>query len=68
MQPIAYALPTTYAMDILRQQALGTRPLIDPALEYVALLIGTVVLIPIGLWAYRRAERRIRRLGTINQY
>ena len=30
--------------------------------------VGTVVLFPIGLWAYRRADRRIRRLGTINQY
>ena len=68
LQPIAFALPTTYAMDILRQQALGTRPLFDPALEYVALIAGTAVLFPIGLWVYRRAERRIRRLGTINQY
>src|SRR5438105_3720006 len=68
LQPIAFALPTTYAMDILRQQALGTRPLFAPALEYVALIAGTLVLFPIGVWAYRRAERRIRRLGTINQY
>ena len=68
LQPVAFALPTTYAMDILRQQALGTRPLFDPALEYAALLAGTAVLFPIGLWAYRRADRRIRRLGTINQY
>lgn len=68
LQPIAFALPTTYAMDILRQQALGTRPLFAPAFEYVALIAGTVILIPIGLWAYRRADRRIRRLGTINQY
>ena len=68
LQPLAFALPTTYAMDILRQQALGTRPLFDPALEYVALIAGTAVLFPIGLWVYRRAERRIRRLGTINQY
>jgi len=68
LQPISYALPPTYAMDILRQQALGTRPLFDPVLEYVALVIGTVVVYPVGLWSYRRADRRIRRLGTINQY
>ena len=37
-------------------------------LEYVALIASTLVFIPIGLWAYRRADRRIRRLGTINQY
>jgi ABC-type polysaccharide/polyol phosphate export permease len=68
LQPVAYALPTTYAMDILRQQALGTRPLFDPALEYVALVVTTAIAYPVGLWVYRRADRRIRRLGTINQY
>lgn len=68
LQPIAFALPTTYAMDILRQQALGTRPLLDPALEYFALVATTLVVLPLGLWAFRAADRRIRRLGTINQY
>ena len=52
----------------LRQQALGTRPLLDPAVEYVALVLTTAIAYPIGLWAYRRADRRIGRLGTINQY
>jgi len=68
LQPIAFVLPTTYAMDILRQQALGTRPLFDPVLEYIALTAGTVVMYPVGLWAYRAADRRIRTRGTINQY
>ncbi len=68
LQPVAFALPTTYAMDILRQQALGTRPLFDPALEYLVLVVTTIVSIPIGLWAFRAADRRIRRLGTINQH
>ena len=67
-QPIAFALPTTYAMDLIRQAGLGTRPLLDPGLEYAALLVTTAIAYPIGLWAYRRADRRIRRLGTINQY
>lgn len=68
LQPFAYALPTTYAMDILRQQALGTRPLIDPALEYVGLVVTTVVMFPIGRWAFDRAERRMRVRGTLGQY
>lgn len=67
-QPIAFALPTTYAMDILRQQALGTRPLFDPALEYAALVLSTVVLFPVGRWALARAERRMRVRGTLGQY
>ena len=68
LQPVAYALPTTYAMDILRQQALGTRPLFDPALEHVALVVTSALFLPIGLWVYRWADRRISRLGTVNQY
>ena len=68
VQPVSYLLPTTYAVDLIRQQGLGTRPLFDPALEYVALIVTTAIVFPIGLWAYRRADRRIRRLGTINQY
>jgi len=68
LQPVSYLLPATYAMDLVRQQGLGTRPLLDPALEYVALIVTTAIVFPIGLWAYRRADGRIRRLGTINQY
>jgi ABC-2 type transport system permease protein len=68
LQPIAYALPTTYAMDLLRMYALGTRPLMDPALEYAALLVSTVVMFPIGRWALSRAEHRMRVHGTLGQY
>jgi ABC-2 type transport system permease protein len=68
LQPIAFALPTTYAMDILRQQGLGSRPLFDPALEYVALLVTTAIAYPLGLWMFRRADRLIRARGSINQF
>src|SRR5206468_940859 len=34
LQPVALILPTTYAVDILRAQALGSRPLFDMRLEY----------------------------------
>ncbi|HEX9270236.1 MAG TPA: ABC transporter permease, partial [Candidatus Limnocylindria bacterium] len=67
-QPIAYALPTTYAMDLLRQQALGTRPLFDPLLEYAALVAGTVIAYPLGRWAFAAAERHMRISGTLAQY
>lgn len=68
LQPIAYALPTTYAMDILRYHALGTRPLMDPALEYAALIATTLVMFPLGRWAFDRAEQRMRVRGTLSQY
>jgi ABC-2 type transport system permease protein len=68
LQPIAYALPTTYAMDILRQHALGTRPLLDPVIEYLALILTTIVMFPLGRWAFDRAEQRMRVQGTLGQY
>jgi hypothetical protein len=55
-------------MDILRQHALGTRLLLDPVLEYLALIGTTIVMFPFGRWAFDRAERRMRVRGTIGQY
>lgn len=67
-QPIAFALPTTYAMDILRQHAIGSRPAVDPVLEYAGLILTTAALFPIGRWAFARAERTMRRRGMLSQY
>jgi len=67
-QPIALFLPTTYAVDLLRQYALGARPLFDPTLEYVGLIVTTVLSFPIGRFAFARAERRMRIRGTLSQY
>ncbi len=68
LQPIALLLPTTYAMDLLRQHAIGARPTYDPLLEYVGLVATTVVLYPIGRWVFSRAERSMRIRGTLGQY
>jgi ABC-type polysaccharide/polyol phosphate export permease len=68
LQPIAFALPTTYAIDILRVQALGARPLFDPALEYLVLIALTVVSYPLGRWVFARAEEAVRRRGMLAQY
>jgi len=68
LQPIAFLLPTTYAMDILRQHALGTPPLIDPLLEYAGLIATTIIMFPLGRWAFARADHRMRVRGTIGQY
>jgi ABC-type polysaccharide/polyol phosphate export permease len=67
-QPIAFTLPTTYAMDLLRQHAIGARPVVDPALEYVGLFATTLVVFPVGRWAFARAERTMRRRGMLAQY
>jgi ABC-type polysaccharide/polyol phosphate export permease len=68
LQPIAFALPTTYAIDILRVQALGARPLFDPVLEYLVLIGLTLVSYPLGRWVFGRAEEAVRRRGMLAQY
>jgi ABC-2 type transport system permease protein len=68
LQPIALALPTTYAIDILRSQALGSRPLFDTRLEYAMLVLLTALTYPLGRWAFARAELTMRRRGMLGQY
>jgi ABC-2 type transport system permease protein len=68
VQPLAYALPTTYAVDLLRVYALGTRPLLDPALEWAALVVLAAAAIWLGRVAFARTERRMRVRGTLGQH
>ena len=68
VQPVAYLLPTTYAVDLLRVYALGTRPLLDPALEWLALLVLAGLTIWLGQATFRRTERRMRVRGTLGQH
>ena len=68
LQPIAYALPTTYAVDLLRHHALGTRPLLAPALEWVALAAFAVVMVAAGRHVFLRTEHRMRVRGTTGQH
>jgi ABC-2 type transport system permease protein len=68
VQPLAYLLPTTYAVDLLRVYALGTRPLLEPALEWLALVVLAGVMIWLGRAAFRRTERRMRIRGTLGQH
>lgn len=65
---ISYALPTTYALDLLRIAGLGTRPLLPPPVELAALAVITLILVPLGAWVFARTERRIRRTGSLGQY
>jgi ABC-2 type transport system permease protein len=68
LQPVAMALPTTYAIDILRAQALGSRPLFDLRLEYAVLVLLTALTYPVGRFAFARAEATMRRRGMLAQY
>ncbi len=68
IKPVAYVLPTTYAVDLLRVYALGTRPLLDPALEWLLLGVLSAALIVVGRIVFRRTEHRMRVRGTLGQH
>jgi ABC-2 type transport system permease protein len=68
IRTVAYMLPTTYALDLLRYYALGTRPLLAPPLEWVALAGFGVATILVGRWVFLRTEHRMRIKGTLGQH
>jgi ABC-2 type transport system permease protein len=68
IQPLAYVLPTTYAVDLLRVYALGTRPLLTPLLEWVALVVLAIVMVFLGRAVFLRTEHRMRVRGTLGQH
>lgn len=65
---IAYLLPTTHALDLVRVAALGTRPLLPAAVEWAMLALTSLALVLIGRWTWLTTERRMRIRGTLGQH
>ena len=65
---VSLALPTTYAIDLLRVFALGTRPLLPVGVEYAALVASALILLPLGRAVFLATERRLRRTGALGHY
>ncbi len=68
VQWIAYLLPTTHALDLMRVAALDTRPLLPLPIEWLMLVVTSVGILLLGRWAWLRTEHRLRRLGTLGQH
>lgn len=65
---VAYLLPTTHALDLVRAAALGTRPLLPAAVEWTMLAVTSVALVIIGRRAWLATEHRMRIRGTLGQH
>ncbi|HET7686161.1 MAG TPA: ABC transporter permease [Candidatus Limnocylindria bacterium] len=65
---VAFLLPTTYALDILRVHALGTRPIAPEPIEWLALVGTSLLACGVGVAAFRRTEHRMRVQGTLGQH
>ncbi len=68
LRAVALALPTTYAMDLMRHYAVGTTSLLDPLPELGVLTALAVLTYPLGRWAFARSDRHMRRQGTLGQH
>jgi ABC-2 type transport system permease protein len=62
---IAYGLPPTYSLDLLRAGALGGRTLLPLAWEYLILSLLAVTFLVLGRWLFLRTERRLRTSGSV---
>ena len=65
---ISYLLPTTWALDLVRGSALGTRPLLPPPAEWTLLGLTSLALLVVGRWAWLATEHRLRMRGTLGQH
>lgn len=65
---LAYLLPTTHALDIVRVVALGTRPLLPIGVEWGLLAATSIALVVVGRRAWLASERRMRVQGTLGQH
>ena len=68
LRAVALALPTTYAMDLMRHWAVGTTSLLDPLPELGVLALLALLAYPLGRIAFARSDRRMRREGTLGQH
>jgi ABC-2 type transport system permease protein len=66
--PIALALPLTYGFDAVRGLLLGTRTLLPIPMEFGLMLAFMALMLALGVWAFRKLERRVRMKGTLGQY
>lgn len=68
LQAVSYALPTTYALDIVRHHGLGTPLLLGIPGDYAALFGIAALWLVLGRWAFTAAQRRIAGTGELAQH
>jgi ABC-2 type transport system permease protein len=67
MQVVSRFSPATYALDGVRKGLIDGAPLSDVLGDVWPLIVMGVVFIPIGLWAFGRAEQYAKRTGKLKR-
>ena len=68
LQPFSYALPITYALNVMRQTLLNGATWAAVQTDLLILLGFTAVLLPLSLFTFRTAVHRARVDGSLAQY
>lgn len=68
LRAVSYAIPHTYAVDLLRHYGLGTPTIFPLPQEWLLLTCYTVVLLSLGFAALKRVERALKRTGQLGAY
>jgi ABC-type multidrug transport system ATPase subunit/ABC-type multidrug transport system permease subunit len=68
LRVVSRALPITYSLDAMRKALLMRAGVSEVAAELLVLTVFAVLLLPIGLLAFRHALRQARRDGTLGQF
>ena len=67
MQAVSHLSPATYALDGVRKGLIDGAPLSTLVGDVWPLLVMGVLFIPLGLWAFGRAERYAKRTGKLKR-
>lgn len=68
LRSLSYLLPATYAFDALRRTMLPETSLVEVGQDLLALAGFSLVLLPLGLFAFRYAVRWAKMDGSLVQY
>lgn len=68
LQPVAYISPATYMLDGMRRGLLDGASPADLLLTHMLpLMLTALVAVPLGLWAFARAEAYAKRVGILKR-
>ena len=67
MQVLSKFSPATYVLDGVRKGLIEGTPVTELWYDIVPLVIMAVVLIPLGIWVFGRAERYAKRTGKLKR-
>jgi ABC-2 type transport system permease protein len=67
MQVLSHLSPATYAIDGVRKGLIDGVPPGQLVGDAWPLVVMGIILIPVGLWAFNRAERYAKRTGKLKR-